>query len=152
MATTLPRRGWPVQIKAPVQWGDQDAYMHVNNCQFYRWWESAHIAYLQSIGIMLKGNAKDENGAIIARSECNFLKPVSFPDTVTVCCRATKLGNTSLSVEYLLLNKMGESCATGSAILVLFDYIAEAKYNINDELRAKVVDLENNAPDISTKG
>ncbi|GAB5360618.1 hypothetical protein AAMO2058_000642600 [Amorphochlora amoebiformis] len=118
MATELPRSGWPIRHKAKVQWGNQDAYMHVNNCQYYRWWETAHILYLREIGMMLKGNAKDPEGAIIARNECHFLKPVNFPDEITVSCRATSLGNTSINIEYLLENGANEKCATGSATLV----------------------------------
>mmetsp|Transcript_14936 Transcript_14936/g.26848 ORF Transcript_14936/g.26848 Transcript_14936/m.26848 type:complete len:175 (+) Transcript_14936:107-631(+) len=145
MSSELPRKGWPVQMKDEVQWGDQDAYMHVNNTQYYRWWESAHIKYLRKLGIMMIANAKDPSGAIIARSECNFKLPVEYPDTVTVCCRCSRIGNTSLDIEYLLQNGKGEECATGAATLVLFDYIEEKKYVIDEKMKEMILSLETEA-------
>lgn len=31
---------FPVVIDWPVQWGDMDAFQHVNNTVFFRWFES----------------------------------------------------------------------------------------------------------------
>jgi acyl-CoA thioester hydrolase len=31
--------GFPVVITVPVQWGDQDAFGHVNNTVYFRWME-----------------------------------------------------------------------------------------------------------------
>ena len=32
---------FPVLIAWPVQWGDMDAFQHVNNTVYFRWFESA---------------------------------------------------------------------------------------------------------------
>ena len=40
-----PLAGFPVTINLPVLWGDQDAFRHVNNIVYLRWFESARIAY-----------------------------------------------------------------------------------------------------------
>ncbi len=31
---------WPVTVELPVQWGDMDAFGHVNNAVYLRWFES----------------------------------------------------------------------------------------------------------------
>ena len=41
--------GWPVIVEIPVQWGELDAYGHVNNTVFFRWFESARIHILVAI-------------------------------------------------------------------------------------------------------
>jgi len=41
----------PVVITWPVQWGDQDAFGHVNNVVYFRWMESARIAYFRQAGV-----------------------------------------------------------------------------------------------------
>ena len=43
--------GFPVVITLPVQWGDQDAFGHVNNTVYVRWLESARIAYGERVGL-----------------------------------------------------------------------------------------------------
>ena len=44
---------FPVVIALPVQWGDQDAFGHVNNTIPIRWFESSRIAYLEHSGMGL---------------------------------------------------------------------------------------------------
>ena len=41
-----------VVIALPVFWGDQDAFGHVNNNAYFRWFESARIAYSERIGLL----------------------------------------------------------------------------------------------------
>ena len=41
-----------VVVPVVVQWGDQDAFVHVNNTVYFRWMESARIAYGQRIGLL----------------------------------------------------------------------------------------------------
>ena len=35
--------GWPVILRIPVQWGEMDAYGHVNNTVMFRYFESARV-------------------------------------------------------------------------------------------------------------
>ena len=41
-------REYPVVISLPIQWGDQDAFGHVNNTVAIRWFESSRIAYIET--------------------------------------------------------------------------------------------------------
>ena len=42
---------YPVVHEQTVAWGDMDAFGHVNNVQYYRYIESARIAYLMVLNI-----------------------------------------------------------------------------------------------------
>ena len=37
-------REYPVIIELPVAWGDMDAFAHVNNTAYFKYFESARIA------------------------------------------------------------------------------------------------------------
>ena len=39
-------------IDIPVKWGDMDAFQHVNNTIYFRYFESVRIAYLEKINFM----------------------------------------------------------------------------------------------------
>ena len=39
-----PLAGYPVRIEVPVAWGEMDAFGHVNNVVYFRYFESARIA------------------------------------------------------------------------------------------------------------
>src|SRR4051794_8318236 len=82
-STTAALTGFPVVIRLPVQWGDQDAFGHVNNTVFLRWFESARIAYFGRMGL-LEMMARDRVGPILASIACDYRRPVTHPDTVHV--------------------------------------------------------------------
>ena len=90
--------GYPVVISVTVQWGDQDAFGHVNNTVYFRWFESARIAYFLRIGLRTL-QADERVGPILASSSCEYRKSITFPDTVRVGVRVTRIGRTSIGLS-----------------------------------------------------
>ena len=72
---------YPAVLRLPVQWGDQDAYRHVNNVVYFRWFESARIVYLEKIGLKEMYHAQGI-GPILAAIACNYRRQLNYPDTV----------------------------------------------------------------------
>src|SRR4051812_27249954 len=56
-----------VTVEIPVAWGDMDAFGHVNNTVYFRWFESARIAYFEKIGLNERMK-RDKKGPILART------------------------------------------------------------------------------------
>ncbi len=96
--------GYPVVISVPVQWGDQDAFGHVNNTVYFRWFESARIGYLLRIGLRTL-QADERIGPILASSSCEYRKSITFPDTVRVGVRVTRIGRTSIGFEHRIISE-----------------------------------------------
>ena len=134
--------GFPIVIELPVQWGDQDAFGHVNNTIYIRWFESARIAYSDRMGLseML---ATQRVGPILAAINCNFRRPVNYPDTVQVGARISRIGRTSLTMEHRVCSHSLQAVvAEGDSTVVVFDYAAGKPRPIPDELRATIERLE----------
>src|SRR6478752_4362546 len=89
---------YPITITLPVQWSEMDALGHVNNARFFTWFESARIALFERIGVATTGPAGI--GPILATTSCDFLRPVVYPATLRVGVRVSKIGETSLGMEY----------------------------------------------------
>ncbi len=129
---------YPVQLEIPVAWGDMDAFGHVNNTVYLRWFESARIAFFERIHI---GASRPEKvGPILASTTCDYLTPVAYPATVVVGARLQRVGNTSFVIEHLA-TKDGAAVARGSAVVVLIDYETGEKVRVPDEIRAAVAAL-----------
>jgi acyl-CoA thioesterase FadM len=58
-------------VKIPVQWGELDAYGHVNNTVFFRYFESLRVLYLVRSGFA-ESYERDKVGAILHSTECRF--------------------------------------------------------------------------------
>ena len=133
---------FPVVIVLPVLWGDQDAFQHVNNNAYFRWFESARIEYFQRIGL-LQMLAADGVGPILASVACDYRHQVHFPDTVRVGMRATKIGRSSLGLEHVVVSQnRALIAAEGRSTVVVFDYRANKSFPISPALRQAIHDLE----------
>jgi len=129
---------YPVQLEIPVAWGDMDAFGHVNNTVYFRWFESARILFFERLGI---GATRPEKvRPIMASTTCDYLVPVQYPATVLVDARVQRVGNTSLVMEHLA-TKDGDPVARGSAVIVLIDYGTGEKVRVSDEMRVAIASM-----------
>lgn len=133
---------FPVVISLPVQWGDQDAFGHVNNIVHFRWFESARIAYAKRIEIEYTGGEVG-TGPILASINCNYRRQVNFPDTVHIGARVSRIGRTSMTVEHAVFSEEQQALvADGDSVVVLFDYAVHKPHAIPDDLRQRIESLE----------
>jgi acyl-CoA thioester hydrolase len=132
---------WPVEVQLVVQWGDMDAFQHVNNTVFLRWFESARIAYFEKVG-MPTGAGTTAPGPILARATVDFRKPVTFPDRITARARVAKVGNTSFTMTYQVVSERLGVVGDGEGEVVMFDYVKQSKVPVDDALRARIAALE----------
>ena len=134
-------KDYPVVFDLPVQWGDQDAFNHVNNIVYLRWCETARIMYLERAGLweMMRTNGI---GCIVAHIGCNYRQPVSFPDTVHIGARVTKIGNSSFKMEHAVFSDALGLVADADSTLVVYDYNARKSRPMPGEIRAAIAVME----------
>ncbi len=84
----------------PVRWGDMDAYGHVNNTLYFRYFEQARVEWMQSMGFPV--SAEQESGPVIINADCTFLIPVNYPAIVEVRLYAGNPGRSSVMTWYEL--------------------------------------------------
>ncbi len=145
MPDSSPR--FPVELELAVAWGDMDAFGHVNNTVYLRWFESGRIAYFRAVGIE-DGTRQASVGPILARATCDFKIPLEFPDTVTIRSRIAKLGTTSFTMGYEVCSAAheGKIAALGEGVVVMFDYEQASAVPIPRPLRERISALEERAP------
>jgi acyl-CoA thioester hydrolase len=140
-ASELLKR-FPVAVEIPVAWGEMDAFRHVNNIVYFRYFETARIEYLRRVGF---GGEREEDGIgpIMANVQCRFRRPVTFPDTVTVGARVPEVGEDRFTMDYRLVSRaLGDVAADGSGVVVAYDYRALRKATLPAAVRAEIERLE----------
>jgi acyl-CoA thioester hydrolase len=134
--------GYPVVIKLPILWGDQDAFGHVNNTVPIRWFESARMAYMEKCGLGFLTDASGL-GPILAAIECNYRRQLHYPDTVHVGASVSMIGRTSMIMEHAVFSeRLNEIAAYGSSTIVMFDYGVNKPRRMPDNLRSALEQLE----------
>ncbi|ERS00317.1 thioesterase [Acinetobacter sp. COS3] len=132
---------YPIVHEQTIAWGDMDAFGHVNNVQYYRYIESARIAYLMALNIF-----DQDILTVVASSQCKYLSPVFYPDVLHIGARIEELRNSAFRMHYVLWSKaQNQVVATGEAVLVCVTKHDSKKVNIPDSIRNKIIQLESNA-------
>lgn len=136
-------QGFEVTVTLPVAWGDMDAFGHVNNTRYFRYFEDARITYFERTGIAGAEGRPSGIGPILASTACRFRAPLTYPDEVTVGAKVVSVGRTSFRMEKRIVSvAMHKVVAEGNAIIVAFDYDAERKVPIPEAWRAALSNVE----------
>ena len=61
----------PVIIETPVAWGQMDAFRHLNNTAYFRFFESGRIAYFERLNL-LEYMENTGVGPILAATSCSL--------------------------------------------------------------------------------
>ncbi len=133
--------GWPVCHETPVSWGQMDAFSHVNNIVYFRWFEDARFVLFERVG-WSKVLEDTGIGPILARTQCVFKRAVTWPDRVTIGTRIEDLSEDRFTTVYRVVSHAsGEIVAEGDGRVVSYDYGAGAKAPIPTEVHEALVAL-----------
>jgi acyl-CoA thioester hydrolase len=107
------------RLAIPTRWHDNDVYGHVNNVEFYAFFDTVINQYL-----ITEGGLDIHRGQVIglcAESHCEFKAALAFPETVTAALRVGHLGRSSVRYEIALYGATEEPAATGWFVHVFVD-------------------------------
>ena len=91
------RADYPVLYDIPTRWLDNDIYGHVNNVNYYSYFDTAIANFLMGEGGL--DPWRDEVVGFCVESACRFRRGIRFPDRVSAGLRVTKLGRSSVRYE-----------------------------------------------------
>lgn len=117
-----------------TRWKDNDIYGHVNNVEYYSYFDTAVAAFLISkLGLYFKDSPVI---AYVIETGCTYLESLAFPDRVRVGVRITKLGNSSVGYELAIFKNDGrQACAQGHFTHVYVDRATDKPTAIPDDVR-----------------
>ena len=135
-------KSYPVVIETPVAWGEMDALRHVNNIVYFRYFESARMAYFTKLDIWDYMN-ETGIGPILASTACKFRLPLTYPDTVSVATRVSELKADRFVMSYVVVShRHARAAAEGEGLIVSYDYRALRKAPLPDEIKRRIEALE----------
>lgn len=134
---------FPVQVAFPIAWGDMDAFQHVNNTRYFRFFEDARIAYFERTGLIDASGLPAGLGPILASTSCKFRYPVTYPDSIRVGARVVEIGEDRFEMAYRVVSEQAERVAAdGRGVVVSFDYEAGQKAPLPDSWIERIETIE----------
>ena len=125
-----------------IEWGDMDALQHVNNIEYFKYFQVARIAYFEKIDSESVMGEK-RISSILASTQCKFIYPLAYPDSISVGVRVDTMADQHFTMKYdVISHKHQRLAAIGDAKVVMFDYVNNKKVSIPNEIRKTITDFE----------
>lgn len=132
-------RGSPFTIVERVRFGDLDAMQHMNNVEFLRFFETARIAYLQSLSPDHVPTRREEFGFIFAECHIAYRAPAFYDDEIETTIRPAEVRRSSLKLDFVMRVPAADRLvAEGYGVLVGYDYGAGESRPLPDSLRERL--------------
>lgn len=125
-------------MRMPIRWGDMDAMGHVNNTVYFRYIESARIAWLEEAKALPDPAGE---GPVIVNASCSFLKQLKYPGEIEVSTFVGPPGRSSFEVTHEIRlvdgdGQPGALHAEGGAKIVWVNMAAEKSVPLPEAIRA----------------
>ncbi len=128
-------------LRIGTRWKDNDIYGHVNNVEYYSYFDTVINAYLIGSGAL-----DIHHGAVIglcAESHCKFLDSLAFPLAVDAGLRVAHLGKSSVRYEIGLFAEDKQTCAAqGWFVHVFVDRVTRKSTPLPEALRSALAALQ----------
>lgn len=133
-AIRSPRQAFPHFMPLATRWMDNDVYGHVNNVQYYSYFDTAVNHYLIRSGWL--DIQHGEVVGLVVETKCSYAASVAFPDELDIGLRVEKLGNSSVRYGIGIFRKGEElAAAEGYFVHVYVDRKSNTPVRVPDALR-----------------
>ena len=129
---------YPLSIEQDVLWGDMDAFQHVNNAVYFRYFEDIRLNFFEKTSVMSYMNTH-KIGPILASTQCQFRAPLTYPDHIHIAARlhsTPAAGDKRFTMEYAVYSDQQDCIvAKGEGLVVYYDYSKNESCEIPDTIR-----------------
>ncbi|TGN19453.1 acyl-CoA thioesterase [Leptospira idonii] len=133
--------GKPVKYKhsyfQKVAWGEMDAFGHVNNVTYVRYFETARADYFTVEGLWDSPLKPVRFGPVLTHLDMDYRKQVVFPATLEVSLEVDSISSRAFTVVCSMWNQDEECVLTGHASFIWFDFELQKPSQIPDVFREK---------------
>jgi acyl-CoA thioester hydrolase len=110
---------YPFPVIQQVLWGEMDAFNHINNVIYFRYFETGRVRFFNQTHLWQL--FIDENiRIVVGKLECNFIKEIVHPAEIEIAVAIKKIGTSSLTVHHKV-SCNGKISAQGDGIIVATD-------------------------------
>lgn len=133
-AVRSPRQAYPHYMPLATRWMDNDVFGHVNNVQYYSYFDTAVNHYLIKSGWLDIHNG--EVVGLVVETKCSYAASVAFPDELDIGLRVEKVGNSSVRYGIGIFRRGEElAAAEGYFVHVYVDRKSNTPVRVPEDLR-----------------
>lgn len=122
-----------------VRFRDCDPMGHANNAVYLTYLEQARFAHWRDVwGMNFERLPPGTPGVILARAEIDYRLPARYGDLLEIRIGLERIGRTSFTYSYEILDAEGRLVASARSVQVMYDYEVGRPVPLSAELRARL--------------
>jgi acyl-CoA thioester hydrolase len=122
-----------------VRFRDCDPMGHANNAVYLTYLEQARFAHWRDVwGVEFERLPPGSPGVILARAEIDYRIPARYGDVLDVRIGLERIGRTSFTYAYEVVDQRGRIVANARTVQVMYDYTTGKPVPISEALRARL--------------
>jgi acyl-CoA thioester hydrolase len=130
--------GEPFRFRTRIRFIDTDASGRIHYTSMFRYFESAEIELLRTVGITY--DLRRSYAFPRVHVECDFMGAIAHDDLIEIEAALIKLGRSSAHFEFRTF-KDAALAAKGSVVVACVDRDTQRAIAIPDDVRAKLVSI-----------
>ena len=139
-APLLARQAYRAWQQIGTRWLDNDMYGHVNNVNYYAWFDTVVNRWLIESGLLAL-----QDGPLIGlvvQSSCRYASPLAYPDAVEIGLMADHVGNSSVTYRLgTFAQGVADAAAEGLFTHVYVDAATRRPVPLPDHWRAALATI-----------
>jgi acyl-CoA thioester hydrolase len=116
-----------------VRWGDLDALGHVNNATYATYVEEARLRWFSALDGAWRNPA---SYPVVVAQSINYRRAIEWPARLRVEIHAARIGTSSLTLGFRILDGGDGEAADGTTVLVWVDAASGRSGRLPDSVRA----------------
>lgn len=116
-----------------VRWSDLDALGHVNNATYATYVEEARLRWFSQLDGAWKNPA---SYPVVVAQSINYRRALEWPARLRVEVHAVRIGTSSLTLGFRILDGGDGEAADGTTVLVWVDATSGCSVRLPDSVRA----------------
>lgn len=121
-----------------VRFRDTDAQGHVYFGNYFEFCDEAYSAYMRAMGMPWQELVKGGTDMFYASATCDYVGSARFEDTIHIEARISKIGNTSITIDFAIRNEASALLAKATLTSVCVDPKTREKTRVPDVFREAV--------------
>jgi acyl-CoA thioester hydrolase len=131
--------GTPYRHRLTARFRDCDSMGHVNHAVYFTYLEQCRLTCWRE----MTGTPSPHARVIVARAACDYRSPVHFGDEVEIALGVGAIGRSSFTLTYEMTQvATGRPVATGTTVMVCYDYESARSIPLPDSTRALLEKLQ----------
>lgn len=130
---TLELSDFPLHAIEKIRYGDTDRQGHVNNAVYATYFEAGRVEIIE----ILRDIVDEDAAFVLATITIDYISEVLWPGEVELYTRISRVGNSSIGLEQVLMND-GELRAKASSVLVMTSLKTRSSTPLSDQAKERL--------------